>query len=603
MLRHQAAVDKLNAELNNLHAEAKALESQRAELEKALAEQEQRLAAEGGGYAARRPALQEQLKIVEEDIKSANEELYEMSAHLLPFALAPELCQSLSRRLTEEAELSRLQVNHEFWQERMGEIQSALCRDDVWKDLKITPDARRKLIRRITNLLKKRSPTGFGDRPIIIHHLAEPERQQLQEWIAQALYTVPQQVKSIGDRLKKLQTERRRIEKELEQAPDDEMLAPIRAEMAKLEAALTDVGHHQAVLDDQIKKLEFQRGEQARRLQRAADEFILAQKHERQLALAEQSKLALRAFEDALTRQKIEALEKALVEAFNTICRKEHLLEAININPDNFYITLFGAHDRAMNLDEFSAGERQLYALSLLWALRKVSGRQLPLVVDTPLARLDEFHRWRLFRQYIPAVSNQVVLFVTGAELDTELLAQAEPYLARVYRLEYDSKNEATVVMFDSQPVAQGIVLYRGETPGAMGFDIHGGYDQTWTTDFEHAKVYGEVKKALLPKSAKRLVLVDPETDEYNWEHIAELERITNDRYIAKQLRKKDQIYDLWQEEWTQRLQHAGYDSIATVSIEGPEEYVLNPSKLIPLNGEPVNKEEGLHGIQSRLRK
>jgi len=39
-------------------------------------------------------------------------------------------------------------------------------------------------------------------------------------------------------------------------------------------------------------------------------------------------------------------------------------------------------------------------------------------------------------------------------------------------------------------------------------------------------------------------------------------------------------------------LQKAGYDSIATAGIEGPEEYVLDNSKLIRLNGKLIELEE-----------
>lgn len=76
--------------------------------------------------------------------------------------------------------------------------------------------------------------------------------------------------------------------------------------------------------------------------------------------------------------------------------------------------------------------------------------------------------------------------------------------------------------------------------------------------------------------ASRRLVLVDPESDAYNWEHVAELERITGDRFIAAALRAGWQIYDLWQDEWDDLVRGAGYDSIATVSIEGPEEYELS---------------------------
>jgi len=119
-------------------------------------------------------------------------------------------------------------------------------------------------------------------------------------------------------------------------------------------------------------------------------------------------------------------------------------------------------------------GERQLYAMALLRALPQLSGRQLPLAVDTPLARLDEIHRRRLMHDYVPAVSDQVLLFPTDVELNSELLILAEPYLARVYRLDYDPQQGQMVVIHSKQPTLQSVILYRGERNGAIGPDIHG---------------------------------------------------------------------------------------------------------------------------------
>jgi len=134
-----------------------------------------------------------------------------------------------------------------------------------------------------------------------------------------------------------------------------------------------------------------------------------------------------------------------------------------------------------------------------------------------------------------------------------------------------------------------GITLYRGETPGAVGFDVHGGYGQTWTTDAKYAAGYadpphGSVKEAILPCTAKRLVLVTSDDEgysDYNWNGIETLQEITGDQYIKATLEANyKQLYDHWREEWTLAIIRAGYDSIATLGFDGPEEYVLNPSIL-----------------------
>jgi hypothetical protein len=93
-------------------------------------------------------------------------------------------------------------------------------------------------------------------------------------------------------------------------------------------------------------------------------------------------------------------------------------------------------------------------------------------------------------------------------------------------------------------------------------------------------------------------VLVDPTTNDYDWQGVAELQRLLDSDIldIAGALRAGWQIYDLWSKEWSCLVRRAGYDSIATVSIEGPEEYVLNPSILLPLNSAPANAKELAHG-------
>ena len=385
-------------------------------------------------------------------------------------------------------------------------------------------------------------------------------------------------------KLRELRAEQRVVEKDLQRAPDDEVLAPLRADIAESEAVLEEAGRRRAQLTEKLGALRLQLEDRERQLRRAAEELTAAQADERRMRLAERSKRALRAYEDALTRRELAALEEELVAAFNKVSRKEHLLTGVLIDPDDLHVELRGANGRALGLGDFSAGERQLYVMSLLWALRRVSGRQLPLAVDTPLARLDQIHRSRLLHDYVPAVSEQVVLFATDAELDAGLLAEAEPYLSRVYRLEYDTHQEATSVHEVDQPDAPGVVLYREAANGGASSSNGDRSVQVWTTDF--AKVDAddaEPAKALLPKDAKRLVLFDAASGEHDWAGIGELERLVEAPYVATKLRAGTSIGELWQDDWTRRLRRAGHESVAVMGPEGPGEYVLDPSVLVVL--------------------
>lgn len=450
VLQQQADLDVLKEQLVGLQIESEALTVERQRLEILLAQQERRLVADGGNYAARRPQVQEVLALNTGESAELVEQLRGLCSELLPFALAPELCTALTSRLVREAEQERLQMAADLWQERLAAAQQRLQDDQMWGEVLISRANRELLAQRLISVFREPQSQYLLQQTPLVHRIAAPDRDLLQSWVAETLTVTGPQARSLGERLAQLREERRSLESELARAPAEEVLAPIHAEILRLQSLLEEVQVRRTGLDKRMGALQFQRDEQARKHQRAAEQFQAAQANERQLILAEQSKRVLDAYRDALVRREVSALGEAVVVAFNGLCRKEHLLASAEIRAEDFDVELMGVSGRELNLGDFSAGERQIYALALLWALRQVSGWELPLVIDTPLARLDDVHRRRLLQSYFPAVSNQVILFATEAELDADLVGQAAPYLARVFHLEFDRQEGRTVTTVET---------------------------------------------------------------------------------------------------------------------------------------------------------
>ena len=63
---------------------------------------------------------------------------------------------------------------------------------------------------------------------------------------------------------------------------------------------------------------------------------------------------------------------------------------------------MFDKNQKLIPVNMLSAGEKQIYAISVLWALAKISGRALPMIIDTPLGRLDVHHRDQLVKTSFP---------------------------------------------------------------------------------------------------------------------------------------------------------------------------------------------------------
>jgi DNA sulfur modification protein DndD len=93
-----------------------------------------------------------------------------------------------------------------------------------------------------------------------------------------------------------------------------------------------------------------------------------------------------------------------------------------------------------------SAGEKQIYAVAVLWALARTSGRVLPMIVDTPLARLDSDHRTAIIQRYFTSASHQVIVLSTDTEVDHTLLELLGQSVSHTFQLEYDAALGRTTV-------------------------------------------------------------------------------------------------------------------------------------------------------------
>lgn len=99
-----------------------------------------------------------------------------------------------------------------------------------------------------------------------------------------------------------------------------------------------------------------------------------------------------------------------------------------------------------VNINDFSKGEKQIYILCLIWAIIKSSGVEIPFIIDTPYARIDETHRNALTTTYLPNISKQVIILSTNKEIDNQLYQVVKPYVCNEYLLLYNTNLRKTEV-------------------------------------------------------------------------------------------------------------------------------------------------------------
>ncbi|CDA09271.1 DNA sulfur modification protein DndD [Intestinibacter bartlettii] len=120
---------------------------------------------------------------------------------------------------------------------------------------------------------------------------------------------------------------------------------------------------------------------------------------------------------------------------------KSELLNAIKNNMQSAFLDL----RTKVDINNFSSGEKQIYILCLYWALIKSSDIEIPFIIDTPYARIDETHRNNITSEYLSSISNQVIILSTNTEIDEKAYKEIKPKLNGEYLIEYDDKNRKTI--------------------------------------------------------------------------------------------------------------------------------------------------------------
>ncbi len=428
-------------EIDRLVQEIGGLENRRQAAIDRLRDAEETFANAGGHHWEQRTANQRRLNELEHAIQERIDDTISLAATELPLALVLDLLGDVASQDTQE----RLAKENEIIEKRLSKRDKELLEFLEQKNVD-------------SSIIGGTKEFLLANRAEIAGHVEVERRLSISDNGKRSLdhlldRGLADRCRSANELINKLDQRRRDLEdvqRRLSATPQDDAVREVANE---LKAASSEI----ASFDLQIKSLDKQLASsrtvretihsQIQKLRRKViEDELSAEEDSRFAGLIVRTQQTMKTYIQNATTRKIDRLSELITESFRYLLRKKTLVQRVLIDPETFTITLRDSEGHSIPKQRLSEGEKQIFGVSVLWGLSQASSRPLPVIIDTPMARLDIKHREHLVDRYFPHASHQVIVLSTDTEVDRRYFKDLQKHVARAYHLNYDELAKATQV-------------------------------------------------------------------------------------------------------------------------------------------------------------
>ncbi|MEZ9981451.1 DNA sulfur modification protein DndD [Vibrio cyclitrophicus] len=423
---HERKAEKLRSEadfiVENIREESRKIHVKEAELTQS-----------GGAWAKTREDEQQKAEsLLKEKVELEKQIRMEMETNL-PFSLAPKAMQTLQSQIKQEQQVKKKQ---NFGSE-LDSFLETLCSKYPSFDTEMAQNA-------IADSFK--AHVGEFDSTDLLLDISDRQSNTIDYQLSNLSQDSFARFDKARVRLQKVEEEIDNASSNIARAPEQEQVQELFADVRALDKKKEQlIIEYHDLLEKAKRELRLAL-ETARQIQKLHDKHKDQSNKDQSVSNAQNSILLLEKFGEQLTKARVNQLENEFVQSYKKLARKEDLQLTASINPATFDVELVDEHGIKINRKAMSAGEKQIYAISILEALGRTSGRKLPIIIDTPLGRLDSHHRDKLVENYFPTASHQVVILSTDTEIDRNYTSLIQDDLARTYEICFDGATKSSTL-------------------------------------------------------------------------------------------------------------------------------------------------------------
>ncbi|MGV9141784.1 MAG: DNA sulfur modification protein DndD [Promethearchaeota archaeon] len=435
----ETKISKLDKEIGEIDTKISRKQSEINELNDKKEEIERNLRRKAGDVAKERKKNEDRLFKLREELNSLDSKIMQ-TCEVIPFILASDVREKLVEQLEEEKRLKNLKASKNVIEEVNKRFVNKLIKD---KSKNFSKDQLEDIKDEVNNIFSEMSEEIDKEtKEPLIHDLTIKEMDNLEDYLNNVEEKARTEFNKILSRREDILYKIKKINEELKQVPDESFVKDYIEELASLRTNIEFLEKEIDSLKERKWTLFEEKGEIEVAIKDLEEKIICAEEDERKIDTCIRTKKSLKEFTDFVISTKTKELEEIITKIYYKLSNKNDMVKEIKINSNDFTTSLIDYSGNIVNKENISAGEKEIYALAVLWGLSKISQRKFPLVVDSLLARLDSGHVDKVVENFFPNSGEQVIILAHDREIDQESYHRLLPYISKEFKLSLDEENK-----------------------------------------------------------------------------------------------------------------------------------------------------------------
>jgi DNA sulfur modification protein DndD len=260
-------------------------------------------------------------------------------------------------------------------------------------------------------------------------------------------------LKSLLERLSKTKVEIKEVKNEIEELEQKIALEKkdYEDDVNKSKDLLKEIGHQKAICENiENKIIEAQKRQKI--LKSELSKLTISEhKNElinKKIEIYESIIKVAKEMKKKIKKEKRKSLEQSINEKFHYLKKEGYEADKIILDND-FKINIYDKFDNPMDILSSSSGQKQIIATALIWGISEYISEEIPMIIDTPLGRLDDKNQTLILKEFYPNASKQVIILPTPSELKHEGFKTIQDSINEIFVLR-SAGSSTTVTKKDS---------------------------------------------------------------------------------------------------------------------------------------------------------